>query len=323
MGLHQKGMTMKRTAHPILFLLGLGLWIPSVTLAQQEAMYTHYMLNTLAVNPAYAGSRDALTGTLLHRSQWVSFPGAPVTQTLTIHGPAFSEKLGLGLSFVNDKHGPLSNTSVFVDAAYIMYLNKEDRLAFGVKGGISLFRGAFSDINTTVAGDNVFGADIGATAKPNFGAGIYYYKPRMYIGLSSPALLNNKYSVGANGESIVTYEQAQHVFLIAGTVFEVARDMELKPTSLMKVTAGAPIEMDVTAMAIYREKVQFGLMYRTGDAAGILAGFNINEQLYAGYSFDWSFTNATGRYNQGSHELALRYDFVYKHRRKIKSPRYF
>ena len=74
---------------------------------------------------------------------------------------------------------------------------------------------------------------------------------------------------------------------------------------------------------IYQEKFQLGLMYRTGDGPGILAGFNINEQLYAGYSFDWSFVNSTGRYNAGSHEIALRYDFVYKHRRKIKSPRYF
>ncbi|MCT4582438.1 MAG: type IX secretion system membrane protein PorP/SprF, partial [Flavobacteriales bacterium] len=46
-----------------------------ITFAQQDAMFTHYMFNTLAVNPGYAGSRDALTITGLHRSQWVSFPG--------------------------------------------------------------------------------------------------------------------------------------------------------------------------------------------------------------------------------------------------------
>ena len=57
-------------------------------MAQQDAMYSHYMFNTLAVNPGYAGSRDALTVTALHRSQWVGFDGAPTTQTLTKIGRA-------------------------------------------------------------------------------------------------------------------------------------------------------------------------------------------------------------------------------------------
>ncbi len=45
--------------------------------AQQDPQYTQYMYNTEVVNPAYAGSRDALSFGLLYRTQWVGLDGAP------------------------------------------------------------------------------------------------------------------------------------------------------------------------------------------------------------------------------------------------------
>lgn len=290
---------------------------------QQDAMYTHYMNNTLAVNPGYAGSRDALTATLLHRSQWVSFPGAPVTQTLTVHGPAIKRKVGLGLSVLNDKVGPINNTSVSIDAAYILYLNSEDKLAFGLKGGLEFLRGEFADIITPEGEDEVFGVNIGTKAKPNFGAGVYYYKPRMYVGLSSPAMLNTNYSATSEGGAVSSYQRERHLYLIGGAVIDLSYDWMLKPTGFIRIAPGAPIQLDVTPTLIYQEKYNLGLMYRSGEAVGILAGMMLNDQLLISYSFDWSFRNPTGEYNSGSHELMLRYDFIYKNRRKIKSPRYF
>ena len=64
-----------------------------LTNAQQDPMFTHYAFNTLAINPAYAGTRDALTITGLHRAQWVTFKGAPITQTITGHSPIFNETM--------------------------------------------------------------------------------------------------------------------------------------------------------------------------------------------------------------------------------------
>ena len=45
--------------------------------AQQDPQYSLYMFNPLGVNPGYAGSRDAISGVLVHRSQWVGLDGAP------------------------------------------------------------------------------------------------------------------------------------------------------------------------------------------------------------------------------------------------------
>src|ERR1017187_5133108 len=106
--------------------------------AQQAPMYTHYMYNTLVVNPAYAGSRDALTVTALDRSQWVDFKGAPVTQTLTIQAPLPDQHFAVGFSLLNDAIGPTNNTSLFGDFAYRMQLTEKSKLALGLSAGINV-----------------------------------------------------------------------------------------------------------------------------------------------------------------------------------------
>ena len=120
--------------------------------AQQAPMYTHYMYNTLMVNPAYAGSRDALSVTALYRSQWVDFKGAPVTQTLSMHTPLNNEHIGLGLSVLNDKIGPTNNTSVFADFAFIMKLNEKSKLALGLSAGADIFR---ANLNTLLLDEQI------------------------------------------------------------------------------------------------------------------------------------------------------------------------
>ena len=94
----------------MLFLTTLGMsnWV----FAQQDAQYTQYMYNPMNVNPAYAGSRDALSIFGMHRTQWVGLEGAPTTNVFSIHTPLKNERLGLGLSIVNDKIGPSSENSI-------------------------------------------------------------------------------------------------------------------------------------------------------------------------------------------------------------------
>jgi hypothetical protein len=76
-------------------------------------------------------------------------------------------------------------------------------------------------------------------------------------------------------------------------------------------------------MFIINKVLEFGGMYRTGDAFGVLLGYNLENNLRIGYSFDWSHGVQTSRVNAGSHELMLRYDFISKTKKRIVSPRYF
>ena len=63
------------------------LGISGKMLAQQDPMYSEYVFDGLIINPAYAGTRDVLTTTLLYRDQWVSIPGAPRTGMFSIDAP--------------------------------------------------------------------------------------------------------------------------------------------------------------------------------------------------------------------------------------------
>jgi len=305
--------------------LGLVLALGSLTgHSQQAPMFTHYMYNTLTVNPAYAGSRDALTITALHRSQWVDFNGAPITQTVTAHSPLINENIGMGISLSNDKIGPTNNTSAFFNFAYKVKLNEKSKLAFGVSAGINMFQ---ANLNTLVLDeqvDPVFQTNISNKITPNFGFGAYYSRERFYAGISAPNLLQNNISVVdvTGGNTLIAKEQ-RHYFLIAGAVFNLTEKLAFKPTGLLKVTAGAPVEADITASFIIMKKLLVGAMFRTGDALGVLVGFDITQQLHVGYSFDWSYGIRTFRYNQGSHEILLRYDFIFSSKKQIHSPRYF
>jgi type IX secretion system PorP/SprF family membrane protein len=289
--------------------------------AQQDAMFTHYMYNTQAVNPGYAGSRDALTVTALHRSQWVGFPGAPLTQTITAHMPIANDHFGVGLSLGNDKIGPTNTTGFMADFAYRMKVGEKSHLALGLKGGLNMFQADLTRLKLDQPGDNAFGTNIQSKLLPNVGFGAYYHRERFYAGVSAPKLLENNFYTNLTTSSLAI--EKRHYFGILGAVFPIGQSVELKPTTFVKVTPGAPIEADLTANFIFNNKFILGVMGRTGDAAGLLLGLNVTEQLTAGYSFDYSFTNATGRYNYGSHEFMLRYDFIYNNLKKIKSPRYF
>lgn len=302
----------------ILLFLALTLGCLSVK-AQQDPMYTHYMNNTLSVNPAYAGSRDALTITTLQRMQWIDFNGAPKTLSITMHTPLKNEHIGIGLSILNDKIGRSDNTSVFFDYAFIMKLNAESKLSLGLSAGVNLFQADWNSIILDQPNDPTFQNAIKSHVLPNFGFGAYYSRERFYTGFSIPDLLQNNYSV----DNTLMGKEQRHAFFIAGAVLHLNENLAFKPTTLIKLTNAAPVEAELTASFIILKKVLVGAMYRTGDAFGGLVGFDITNQFHLGYSYDWSFGLQTLRYNQGSHELVLRYDFLLFDKRQIHSPRYF
>jgi type IX secretion system PorP/SprF family membrane protein len=304
----------------------LALALGSLTAAAQQApMYTHYMYNTLEVNPAYAGSRDALTVTALNRAQWVDFKGAPLTQTITMHAPIADEHIGLGLSLMNDKLGATNNSSVAADFAFIMKMSEKSKLALGLSAGINMFKANLSSLTLDQQIDPSFSNNISKHLSPNFGFGAYYYRERFYAGISAPSLLENSYSVAnqiSNTTTVVGKEQ-RHYYFITGAMFSLSENLDFKPTGFVKVTSGAPVQADLTASFIVAKRLLLGAMFRTGDAAGVLLGYDLTQQFHLGYSFDWSYGLQTGKYNMGSHEIVLRYDFIFSSKKQIHSPRNF
>lgn len=307
-------MEMKKT----ILIIILFAWVFNSS-AQQDPMFTHYMFNTIAINPAYAGSRDALTITGLHRSQWVSFDGAPTTQTLTAHSPILTKNIGLGLSVINDKIGVTNTSSFYLDFSYRIKINDKAKLAFGLKSGFNFRKVDVSSLNIYDQNDPILNVNIEKDFMPNFGFGLYYYTDKYYIGASTPRLLENDFKTGT--ETGIAKEK-RHYFLIGGAAFKLSESLLLRPSTFIKITEAAPIEIDLSALLYIKDVFWVGMMYRTADALGALVGVT-QGNLSVGYSFDSSTENTTFKYNAGSHEIMIRYDFWLKSRKKIRSPRYF
>jgi type IX secretion system PorP/SprF family membrane protein len=282
--------------------------------AQQDPMYTHYMYNTLSVNPGYAGSRDALSFMGLARFQWVGIQGAPMTQTFQVHSPIFGGLAG-GISVTNDKIGPTSSTNLAIDLAYHFKLGRNHRLSIGMKGTVDFFNNNLSALTLDQQSDPDFASNY-ATVLPNIGAGIYYYHTNFYVGFSIPQIAQHRINTGLA-------EQKRHYFIIAGGYIPIGKTFDLKPTALVKVVEGAPVEADLTIEAVFNKKLSVGAFVRSFDGIGALLSYNIQPNFKIGYSFDWPLTELSRVGQGGSHELMIRYDLKFGKQGKIKSPRYF
>ncbi len=284
--------------------------------AQQDPMFSQYMFNTLAFNPAYAGSADVFTAMALSRHQWVGFAGAPTTQTLSAHSPLPGNKLALGGNLIHDVAGPAKQNSAFIDVAYRIRTGTDTRLAFGLSGGVNFFQADVASLSTVEADPS--NANISGKVLPNFGFGLYWHAPRYYVGISAPKLLENV--IGTDG-LLTTNQEFRHYFFMAGYVMDISQDLKFRPSILLRAVEGAPLSLDLNANFLLRDRVWFGAMYRFGNAFGLMAQYQVNEQLRLGYAFDMT-TTKLGAYNAGTHEIMLGYDFKFTKGRTI-SPRYF
>lgn len=288
--------------------------------AQQQQIFSQYMFNSLAYNPGYAGSRELLNATLVHRSQWTGFEGAPTTQSLTIHTPLPIDKIALGFTVLNDKLGPVKQTFLAGDVAYRIRFDNST-LSFGAKAGVNLFQGAFSELVTSQSSDNLLSQNYSSSWFPNVGFGVYYYSDNYYLGLSAPRVIKNDFDGNVAQNAITNGSEEVHYMLTAGYVLELTSAVKFKPSILVRVVNNAPLGADFNAAFLFNDRIWVGVHNRFRSSWGITAQYQVTEQLRLGYSYEIS-SNSLRSYNNGSHEVMLSYDFGFS-KRKFKSPRYF
>ena len=293
--------------------------------AQQDAQYTQYMYNTITVNPAYAGSRGVLSINGLHRSQWIGLDGAPKTQTLNFHTPV-SERVGIGLSIVNDEIGNGTNQDTYFDAvfSYTIPTSTEGKLSFGLKAGGHLLNIDFNKLANYSAELNNSGLDnIDKKFSPNIGAGIYYHTNNFYAGLSVPNFLKTQHFDDAAGNSSFLAEERLNFYFITGYVFDVNPRLKFKPAALLKAVSGAPLQIDLSANFMLNNKFTLGAAYRWDAAFSALFGFQISDQFMIGLAYDREITElGNSTFNDGSFEVMLRYEFLTRYK-KVITPRFF
>ncbi len=312
--------TIKKITKALLFAIS-GVLFSLNTYGQQDAQYSQYMFNTLSVNSAYAGTKDYLNIILLTRNQWVGFDGAPKTLSLTVHAPIKKEKLGLGFSYVRDKIGPLKVDNIYLDIAYRIRLHEGGYLSIGVKAGLDVRKNELTSLNPLDGQDPAYYQDVLSKVTPNFGAGLFYYTDKYYIGFSTPKLSETSLSINDN-PNLSENNLARHYFIIAGYIWDINDKIKFKPSLFVKLVKGAPASFDLTCSFMFRERFVTGVGYRFGDSFGIMAQVKVYKRIWVGYAFDYT-TSKLGRYNSGTHEIMVNLDFGLPKNDIIKSPRFF
>ncbi len=279
-------------------------------------VYSQYMLNGLALNPAYAGSRDVFNITLGYRNQWVGFDGAPVSQTLSAHTPLNNENVALGLFLNNEQIDVRNNTSMYFNYAYRFPLGS-GRMAMGLKGGGMIRNISWSKITLHDPGDDVFIAPTQKDILPNFGFGLYYSTNRYFIGASIPLLLSDS---TRNDKTVQYHNMNNYNYLVSGGVVMGRGGFKIKPSFLLKYNERNPLQVDANLSFILGDLIWLGGSYRMEDALVGLIKLQINDRLRLGYTYDYALGNISSFHN-GSHEIVLIYDFRF--RISAVNPRYF
>ena len=301
-----------------ILLIAIVLFSAHLSRAQQDEQMSMYMYNKLYLNPAYAGSRNAISAVDIGRFQWTGFEGAPNTQWLSVHAPLMRRFLGVGLHAVNDRIGNRSRTSVYGDVCTSIPINdKTSRVAVGLSGGLDIIGYDFSGVQVNSQNDPYFG-QVYAETKGNIGAGLYYYSDKHYFGISTPRILEAKSNVM---DSVITNIVARHFFISGGYIFDLNSVLKLQPSTMIKYTPGAPITVDVNVSLLMHERLWTGLLYRYHESMGVNVFYEFKNVFGIGYVYDFPI-NGLRTYQSGSHEIVLRADFRPK-KSVYTSPRYF
>lgn len=311
------------------FLILISVVSAQVANAQQVATYSQYMFNGLAINPAYAGSHNALSATALARFQNVGLSGAPNTQTFSAHSPVINKRVAIGFMVIHDQLSVINQTGVHFSYAYKIpiRMNPENpsTLSFGLQGGISIYRAAYSELslysnsptNPSPGMDQAFSQDV-RESRPNIGAGLFYSQKYAYLGISMPSMVNNVFD---RGEGYQTVYQSVPLIITGGYVFFLNRMLKFKPNFLFKTVDNRPVEFDVNASFLFDEVLWAGLSYKSSKQVLMMTQVQITDQLQFGYSY----TITAGPIRQvelGSHEIMVNYRFWFN-KKGVISPRYF
>ncbi len=291
----------------LIILVFMVMLLPKEIKAQQEPGFTQYMNNPLTYNPAYAGTKDGISGVLQSRYQWVGFDGAPQTHLFSVHSPSpiYEDMVGIGFSYINDQIGPLSHDNFFMNFSYRTLIHDGGMLSLGLSAGVESRGMKMSSLNPLDPGDPTYSIDDPSHTSLNFGFGAFYYTDEYYVGLSVPKLRNVVYNSDAGPAPHEQHER--HIYLTGGYILEIDQEWTLRPSLMAKYVNGTPLSLDFNVTALWQEMVAGGISYRHGDAIGALVQVKAYDYIWVGYAYDIGISGLRDQ-NRGTHEILLSFD---------------
>ena len=290
--------------------------------AQTEPMYSQYMYNMLGVNPAYAGNREVLGLNFFQRNQWVGLRGAPKTTSLSLDQSIKEGKIGLGIQMYSDQLNVEEANGINGFLSSRIKVSDKGILSVGLSVGLMNYQFNSYDVaNRITTDDKTFITIIPSQWNPSVGFGLYYNSDQFYVGVSSPSVLKSRLAKYENFVSGIQKTDDFHLFTTMGYVIKINEEINLKPSTMIKMVSGAPIEFDLNTNVWLKDILGLGISYRTGDAVIGMAEIQTSPNLRFGYAYDMPFSPLKP-YTRGSHEIMIRYEWG-SSKSKIKSTRYF
>ena len=283
-----------------------------------EPIYSQYWVNGLAINPAYTGSRECFSNTILYRNQWMGFEKPPITQTLSSHAPLKDEKNAIGLFIFHESIGVTDYTDIYGNYAFRFQLG-EGRLSLGLKVGATFFQGDYADIVASpdeLAIDPILNNE--SEVFPNFGVGAYYYTDKFYLGLSVPKFLS--YEIKSSKKSMYIGPENYDFLVTGGVLLGQSETLKFKPSFLFRYRLDNTYQIDASLNVIFYDALWIGGSYRYNDEFAFMVEYQATNQIRAGVAYDFAIGDFVSQHS-GSIELILRYEFKYKIR--AVNPRYF
>jgi type IX secretion system PorP/SprF family membrane protein len=270
--------------------------------AQQDPAFTLYNYNMNIANPAYAGIEDLTELNINFRSQWVNLEGSPETKSLTLSTP-MNDRVGLGLSIMNDNIFVLNQTDVYADFSYRIPVSDNTNFYMGIKAG-----GTFIDIDLNKLGvmnDPVFAENVNQF-NPNIGIGFLLKSDKYYITVSAPTLLKSK-RYEKDGFVVTDATDKLHAYFGAGYIWKLGDQLSLKPSVMSRYVSGAPMSIDINAMIDF-EALELGISHRIDESVSGIVLLKLSDWAHFGYAHE-STTTDVKDYSRGSHEVLLRFRF--------------
>jgi type IX secretion system PorP/SprF family membrane protein len=311
----------------LLFIFGI-IGLSGVT-GQQEQLYTQFMFNKLAINPAYAGNDDLFSITAIHRNQWSGFDGAPETQLLSLNAPV-GNRVGLGLNLARNTIGIAERLTIEGVYAYRFPVGPGN-LSIGAQ--VSGRRLTVDYTDPRLFAINGLNEDQAIEMQRmdknviNFGAGLYFNTDNFYVGASVPRLINADIDFD---NDILKSEEVLHVYFMTGFKLKLNPNLVLTPQMLFKAAENSPGDFDFNFSLCFKEIVTTGFTIRTGGSEDIVGesldfilGIQASKNILFSFAYDYTLSDIKN-YENGSLEFLLNYRFTSKkHKTEPTNPRYF
>ena len=273
---------------------------------QSTPLFSEYNYNPFIINPAYTGFHEHTDIFLSNNGLMNDFHGSPKNITFTVNSPIASKNIGIGAGFINDRVGVTSVNHI----SYKIDVDMEGErpnyeivspyfISFGLRAGVKFYQENLLELG--IMDDPEFDHNLRSKI-PTVGAGFVLNKNHFFVGLSTSNLLGN---LLANGDEIKTKNPYYGYF---GYRFYTNdfREVLVKPSLLFKYEQGAPFQVDINTSVSYKNKVEFGMGYRTTSALNVTIGFYALKHMRLLYSYNQPFNNLPIK---NTHGLSLHFRF--------------